>query len=641
MERSNKFESKNPAIFIFFLVLIPCFECMGGTIPDSRNFTEAWHAAGYPGEIPNRAGVAVTHFGAVGDGTTDDTQAIIDALNWTQGVPDVYMAYFPAGTYKVTSTINLPAGAVLRGERDPSGNLACLEFDFSGGNGHCISISGSSGGSYQSFSPQSMHAEWIDVEDASEFNVGDYVELRQDNDPAWDNGDTWAQRAVGQILQITGISGNRLHLEHELRADYIAQFNPEVRKVNLRENAGIDNLKIIRTDGTTPTNGNHISFYLAGSCWVRGVEMENCVSRLVNMRSSTKIEITGCYLHHAFDYGGGGHAYGTECSAQTGDCLIENNIFVHLRHSMLIQNGGNGNVFGYNYSTDPYRNEIPHDYASDIALHGNRGFANLFEGNIVYNLIFDGSHGEPAGPYNTAFRNSAGHYGLMITTACDDQNIVGNDITDGLLGQYILLGSGHFEWGNREKRWPWSGYNVIPEGSESLPDYSYYLSDDPFEPAEPDFWTISESLPTIGSGATVEFGTKANPARYRYLGPGPYTVGTDDPLILVSTTPSPTPSHSPTITPTTTTTETPSRTPSPEQTSAPTKTPTLTPSFSPTASNTPAETSTPSPTFTASPSPPVPSLQTAGIILLILMLMPFVNPRSSGINQSAPQKRLE
>ncbi|MBK6996924.1 MAG: hypothetical protein IPH31_19135 [Lewinellaceae bacterium] len=38
---------------------------------------------------------------------------------------------------------------------------------------------------------------------------------------------------------------------------------------------------------------------------------------------------------------------------------------------MLLQSGSNGNVLGYNFSTDPYWEEFPNDAAGDIVLHGN------------------------------------------------------------------------------------------------------------------------------------------------------------------------------------------------------------------------------------------------------------------------------
>jgi hypothetical protein len=93
--------------------------------------------------------------------------------------------------------------------------------------------------------------------------------------------------------------------------------------------------------------------------------------------------------------GGGGKGYGIMVQNTSGDCLIENNIFRHLRHSMILQAGSNGNVFGYNYSIDPYWTEVslPSNAAGDIVLHGNYVYANLFEGNLGQQIVIDDSHG--------------------------------------------------------------------------------------------------------------------------------------------------------------------------------------------------------------------------------------------------------
>jgi Pectate lyase superfamily protein len=57
--------------------------------------------------------INVAAFGAVGNGTTDDTTAIADAL---AAVPtDGAIVHFPAGQYKVTSTLTAPWNALLQG----------------------------------------------------------------------------------------------------------------------------------------------------------------------------------------------------------------------------------------------------------------------------------------------------------------------------------------------------------------------------------------------------------------------------------------------------------------------------------------------------------------------------------------------
>lgn len=120
------------------------------------------------------------------------------------------------------------------------------------------------------------------------------------------------------------------------------------------------------------------------------------------MENSNNILVNNCYFTRGYGYGGGGRAYGTVLQFTSGNCLIFNNIFEHLRHSVLLQAGVNGNVISYNYSFDPYWEEAlyPSDFGGDLVCHGNFVFANLFEGNICSKMSIDNSHGIN-GPYNT------------------------------------------------------------------------------------------------------------------------------------------------------------------------------------------------------------------------------------------------
>lgn len=57
-----------------------------------------------------RERVSVKDFGAVGDGVTDDTAAIQNAINAGHTI------YIPAGTYRITSTLTAPSGTWLQGD---------------------------------------------------------------------------------------------------------------------------------------------------------------------------------------------------------------------------------------------------------------------------------------------------------------------------------------------------------------------------------------------------------------------------------------------------------------------------------------------------------------------------------------------
>ncbi len=516
-------------------ILLAAAVCLCGlasaaTIPSSRTFIDAWRSAGYSGAIPDKAGRSVKDSGAVGDGTSDDTAAVRKAIDMAASDPARQAVIFPAGTYRLTSSVSLPSGVVLRGERGPKGNLARLRFDLGGSAENCINISGSLTGAVQPFSPQAIHSKWIDVRDGSGFAVGDFARVTQHNDPAWDFGNPWAADAVGQIVKITGISGNRLKLEQELRADYLAEFSPTIQKLAMAHDVGIDNLIIERADTAKPGGGDTIGFNLAANCWVRGCELVKCCSAHVRMIDSTKVQVTGCYFHDGFNYGGGGRAYGVVFQSHTGECLAQDNVFSHLRHSMLFQVGPNGNVLGYNYSRDATRTEFLATYSGDIVFHGNRPFANLAEGNIVCSIQLDASHGQPAGPYNTIFRNAATVNGIFMSSwspQADGQAFVGNDIYAALLPMwtYATFGTNHFEHGNRIVSG--NSFTVRPPTTDRLRDVSYYLSTDPLKKVKPDWWTIKNPLPTIGPGTPWQGHT--NPAKARWDKGGVMTVGAGEP----------------------------------------------------------------------------------------------------------------
>jgi hypothetical protein len=64
-------------------------------------------------QAKERETMSVKDFGAIGDGTTDDTAAI--NLGVAAAVVLKQPLFFPAGTYLVTSAINIPVGTQLRG----------------------------------------------------------------------------------------------------------------------------------------------------------------------------------------------------------------------------------------------------------------------------------------------------------------------------------------------------------------------------------------------------------------------------------------------------------------------------------------------------------------------------------------------
>lgn len=285
---------------------------------------------------------------------------------------------------------------------------------------------------------------------------------------------SWASGSIGQINSVNIKYNDTLYLDFPLRQKYSDTLFPRVEEIKPITAVGLECFTVVRLDQTTGQTSN-IYFNLAANCWLKGIKSLNCNFAHVEINNSLKITVENSLFKGAFDYGGGGKAYGTAVQATSSDCFVANNIFDNLRHPMLLQSGSNGNVFAYNFTINSHRTEFPTDFSSDIALHGNYPYANLFEGNEVGLIWIDDSHGKN-GPFNTFIRNRTNKYGIyMSQAASDSQNFIGNEITGTGLGQgqYTLTGKGHFEYGNNKTG------TTIPTATNDLTIKSFIYTQKP------------------------------------------------------------------------------------------------------------------------------------------------------------------
>lgn len=491
--------SKKLIAVIAFVSFFGSIRSTAQVIPDSVRVD--WSKAGYPGAIPKPSlTINVKDFGAYGDSIHNDYNAIINAIK-SSTKPRVI--FFPAGNYLIQSTIAVPSNAILRGAGSDSTQLC---FDLSGitnKRADCIYINKNQKTTFVNInSGYTKGSSTITVDNASSFKVKGSAEIRETNG-SWDTQPaSWATYCVGQMVTITAINGNTLTFTPALRINYTASLYPQIRPVTLIKGVGVECLKITRLNPPTGYYGSNIYFSFATKCWVTGVESNRSQAAHILLNHCSNVTVSGSYFHDSYTYDGEGTGgYGVTLINHTGDCKVENNILRHLRHAMVAKEGANGNVFAYNYSSDPYRAEIPHNAGADMVLHGHYAFANLFEGNIGQTIELDETWG-PAGPYNTFFRNRAESYGIiMINQAvnADGQNFVGNEVTGTgyQKGNFVLAGNNHFVYANNING------DLTPTGTDSLPDSSYYLT------AKPSFLNNSYAWPTIGPSNILNTGNNS------------------------------------------------------------------------------------------------------------------------------------
>lgn len=500
------------AILIIILPLVTV-SALGQVLPPDRRVN--WEKANQDIDFPITENILdILDYGGDREGQNANDSALRDAIGDLNGQYGII--HFPAGTYLFNETVQLKDSTLLRGDGAGKTNF---QFDL-GGKGHLINVEGFATGNYNLAQSAAFGTNQIILGNKEGLKSGDFIRVYQNDDAVI--ASDWALNSTGQISQIIEITDQGLlTLSDPLRMDYEMGLAPAVEKVHPVTGAGVSCLKIERSDATTRQTSN-INFRYAIGCRVQGIESNRCNFSHVTMSYSYHIKISGSYFHHAFAYGGGGKAYGVVAQFSSGNCLVENNIFEHLRHAMLLQAGANGNVFAYNYSVEPFWEETlsPSDAAGDLVLHGNYPYANLFEGNIGQNIIIDNSH-EINGPINTFFRNRGESYGFIMfpNPPSDKQNIIGNEITspESSKGIFLTFGNDHLIHGNRVKG------GIIPENTTTVDDTSYYLTEKPG-------FLGNYKWPAIGLPNQANF--YSIPAKNRHLRGGPLALcGSEIPVV--------------------------------------------------------------------------------------------------------------
>lgn len=463
-----------------------------------------WSVVGLKPIQKSSTRVSVLDFGAKGNGLSDDSEAVIKAIK-SLG-KEGGEVFFPKGNYLIKKGLVLDSRVVLNGA---GSDMTKLLFDSGSKEFNCISVGALPPKTFKTLKQAPKKGDTtIPIDEASDFKIGDYVELRQENG-SWDKKPRdWAKYSVGQILRVKNVNSDGIVIEQPIRIDYNLSLKPEIGVFEPKTDVGIQNLAIERLNQPAKGLNMNIQFRYAVNCWVKGVEGIKSVGSHVMISICSNIEVSGCYFHHAFDYSGSGtKGYGVTLIRHSGECLIENNVFSNLRHAMMVKQGANGNVFAYNYSFEPTRKELISNYSGDISMHGHYPFANLFEGNIVHNIMVDKYWGA-SGPDNTLFRNRVMLYGIIYSpTAGNYHNIVGNEVTNRsfFMGKVLLPGTGHLIKGNA----------VGAKSNQSIEEQSLYLK------SKPKFWTAPIPFPSIG---TPNYNTSTIPAYERAQASKPWTV---------------------------------------------------------------------------------------------------------------------
>ncbi|MEE9431363.1 MAG: glycosyl hydrolase family 28-related protein [Melioribacteraceae bacterium] len=393
----------------------------------------AWTPGIPSGEQNIHAGLIVNvveQFGADNSGNSDVLKAIDDAIFSVASTGGVI--FFPKGTYRINGTIKISNDKIiLRGEGADKTKL-----HFYNPINACIEIITYGRGIWQGVNGYAKDTTILTVENGSAFTVGDFAEIQQDNDtnfmytkPLWNQ--PWAQKVVGQFMQVVAIDGNEITLKTPLHITYQSEFNPQIRPQQLLRNVNIEELYIeLKTDSDVST----INYKNAAYGLVKNIESYHTKKAHVSSESTIGCEVRNSKFTRSFDYGGGGHGYGVALGFHTTDWLVENNIFDSLRHALIFSTGANGNVISYNFSQNVLQGSGESNLNQgwnppDISNHGHYAYMNLIEGNSVQEVGISDYWG-PTGPGNVYFRNRVlieeTQDGIWYNDVTVKQNVIGN-----------------------------------------------------------------------------------------------------------------------------------------------------------------------------------------------------------------------
>jgi hypothetical protein len=399
-------------------------------IPADRQID--WTKAGIPGGIPHRTTICTTlTTAAYGNGTTDATSAIQTALNdCSQNHPD-QVVYLQAGTYLISSTIQLRSQVVLRGAGP---GQTTIKFN-SANPGDIVMMSrlvldfNHPDATYP-ITVANKDAQVITLTSTTGIAVGDILLINQQNDGTLVDsvgsnglcnfcGGSGGTRSLGQFVEVTAVNGTQVSINLPLHWTYNPTLNPLASHFPGRYMirwAGLEDL--------TLTQDSAIAFHevemdFTQYSWMKNVEIKNSYSKLLFLYESLQNEIRDCYFHDTVSTVGLGSGYGIEVGYNASNNLIVNNIFKSLAGGLSLVNAS-GNVAAYNYFDDLDFYDPTWMFGGPVLSHGAHSKMNLWEGNIGYKALADFVWGSSS--HNTVFRSQ--YKGYKDTTAIQANNAV-------------------------------------------------------------------------------------------------------------------------------------------------------------------------------------------------------------------------
>jgi len=347
--------------------------------------------------------VSVKDFGAVGDGSTNDTTAFQTAINSV--VTTGQMLYVPAGTYKITSPLVANGSLKMSGD----GVTSVLNCTALSAGTYALAIQGSESTTNTTMTAYtSVNDATISVASTTGFAVGDLVSLKSTQ--AFSQIDT--NYKLGELQYIKSIGSGTITFTAKLKAAYTSG-TITVRKLNYINAPSVSNIKLIGAGASTPGYG--ISVYYAIKPKLDNVYFDLFEDQAISYSYCDSGSVTRCYIENCSGITNGvGYAIGFDFLSQF--CHAENNFaqrvscgFSTGSYYCVWNSVVSGNSFFGNESQRPliqtHINGVNTVVANNTVQSAYIGIGNFSRnctviGNIVSNCGYAGIYVETDGAIN-------------------------------------------------------------------------------------------------------------------------------------------------------------------------------------------------------------------------------------------------
>jgi hypothetical protein len=337
--------------------------------------------------------------------------------------PDGQVVQLAAGTYTVSSTIQITKSVVLRGAGSGGAAKNGTTIVKTGG-GTVVQIGtdkdqACAQSSFDTAVPLTADAtkegKTVTVgTSASKFKAGDFALIDQEDDAEVKKGDCLyfrraTTRSIEDRVEIASVDtgAGTITLRDPLHWTFKTASQAAISRVKatIVKYAGIENVMLQggTRGGYLGQSAGGVDMANAAYCWVKDVQTDATNDGMhVCLSGAYRSVVRDGWFHNSKTYGFAEDCYGIVLRCGSAENLVENNIVRYMNKPILFDVTGSGNVVGYNYADNSYATP-PAWQEVNIDEHCAFPHMELVEGNYAPHMGLTITHGNAG--YFTYFRN--------------------------------------------------------------------------------------------------------------------------------------------------------------------------------------------------------------------------------------------